>query len=89
MASETVPGPMPLAPPTTEIQDAAEVAVHVQPDPADTFTDTVEAAAPTETALLESAAVHELPACETVNVRPAIVIVPTRANGDVFGATEY
>jgi hypothetical protein len=57
--------------------------------PVETFTDTLDGAEPTDTLLLDSVVVHELPACETVNERPAIVSVPILANGDVLAAAVY
>lgn len=89
MDSVTVPRPDPVAPPVTAIQVAVDVAVQLQPSPVETLTDTLDGSVPTATLLLDSIVVHELPACETVNERPAIVSVPILANGDVFADAVY
>lgn len=89
MPSDTVPEPVPLPPPVTAIHDADDVAVQEQLESAETLTDTVEGAAPTETLVLESVALHELAACVTVKPRPPIVSMPTRAKGAEFAVTEY
>ena len=62
IASDTVPEPVPLPPPVTAIHDADEEAVHEQLESAETFTERFDAAAPTDTLVLESVALHELPA---------------------------
>src|SRR5436190_1001854 len=82
----TVPGPVPLAPVVTVIQLALLVAVHVQPVCVVTFTVDVLPAA--GSASVVGATVNEHGAlCVTVNVCPAIVRVPVRADVDVFAAT--
>ncbi|MFN7919502.1 MAG: hypothetical protein U0Q16_05360 [Bryobacteraceae bacterium] len=75
--NETVPAPLPLAPPVTVIHEALLVADHPHPAAADTFTDPDPPAAGT----LADPALNEYEHPEpsfTVNVCPAIVIVPDR-----------
>lgn len=88
-ASVTVPGPVPFAPSATVIHEVAEEAVQEQSAPVVTVTGTDEADADTDTPLLDNVAVQALPVCDTVNVRPAIVIVPFRVNAVLLGATAY
>jgi hypothetical protein len=83
----TVPGPVPLGV-ATVTHDAADQAVQAQSAFVARPTETLEAAGPTVTELLESDEVHELPACVTVKPKPPMISVPTRANDAVFAATE-
>lgn len=87
--SVTVPGPVPLDPPDTAIHESDEDAVQLHSAPDVTPTLMSSAAGPMDTELPESVEVQLTPACETVKVRPPIVMVPERLVGLVFGATEY
>ena len=89
MASDTVPGPVPLEPLDTPIQGTGDDAVHEHSAAVDTLTETLDGAALTETLLLDSVVPQEMPAWETLNTRPPIVSEPTREDDEVFGATEY
>jgi hypothetical protein len=86
----TVPLPVPDAPFTIVIHGAFGVVVHphVVPD-AVTAIDTGPPGSPTfcEVGLIEIVHGGGAPACVTVNVRPAIVIVPLRAAVPLFAAT--
>ena len=78
--------PVPLAPPVIEIQFTFVAAVQPQPAPAVTVT---LALPPVEVKLFvvgEIEYVHGAPPCVTVNVSPAIVIVPVRALVEPFAA---
>ena len=57
-----VAGPVPLEPPTTEIHETEDEAVHAQSAVVNRFTDTLVGAEPTDTPLLESVDEQELPA---------------------------
>jgi hypothetical protein len=61
------------------------VVVHPQPPGLDTSTVDVPPAAATFTAVVETSNVHSRAGCDSVNVLPAIVIVPVRA-APVFAA---
>ena len=77
-----VPGPVPLAPELIVIHDSLSVAVQAHPAPAVTVIDRVPPPTPTTTGLGASEYVHvgaAAAACVTVNVCPAIVIVPLRS----------
>ena len=76
----TVPVPVALAPDVTVSHDALLQAVHAQPLVAVIVTDPVPPADASASPFAESAYEHESPACVTVNVRPAIVIVPVRVD---------
>jgi hypothetical protein len=82
----TAPFPEPEAPLVTVIHVAWLVAVQLHPAPAVTATVPVPAPAPTE-ALAGLIAKMHAAACVTVNVWPAIVIVPVRGFGAALGAT--
>ena len=85
----TVPSPVPLAPDVMLIQEAEAVAFQVQPGSVSTLTVPVAASLGMEVLTGESANVHVCPACVTVNVWPAIVIVPVREDVVEFAATLY
>ena len=79
--------PLPLAPAVIEIQAAFVAAFHAQPAPAVTLT---LALPPVEVKLFvvgEIEYVHGAPPCVTVNVEPAIVIVPVRELAEPFAVT--
>ena len=81
-----MPLPLPLAPPVIEIQFTFVAAVQPQPAPAVTVT---LALPPVEVKLFvvgEIEYVQDRPPCVTVNVEPAIVIVPVRALVEAFAA---
>ena len=80
--------PLPLAPPVNVIHAALLVAVHAQPAPAVTVTVPLVAADVLSNAD-EGRIVNEhgAPGCVTVNVCPAIVIVPVRDVVLVFCVT--
>ena len=85
----TGPLPVPLDPDVIVIHVALLVAVHVQVDAAAvTPTDPVVAPAPGAALVGDSVKVHATPAWFTVNVWPAIVIVPVRDDVPVFAAAE-
>lgn len=71
------------------IQDAEAVAFQVQPGSVSTLTVPVAAALEIDVLVGESANVHVCPACVTVNVWPAIVIVPVLEEVVEFKATLY
>jgi hypothetical protein len=75
---ETVPVPDPLEPPVIVTQAAAEEAVHAQPESDVTVTDPVAPAAATDAPVGLSVWVHVSPACATVKLCPATVIVALR-----------
>ncbi len=85
----TVPLPLPLAPPVTVIQVAADEADHAQPPGAVTVTLPLPAAAPTLADVGEIVTEHDVPDCVTVNVSPAIVIVPVLGDTFWLAATRY
>jgi len=88
MATENcvTPAPLPLAPAVMVIQESLLVAVHAQPVAVVTLTLPVPLEA--EKFWLVGLIVNEQPElCVTVNVWPAIVIVPVRC-GPVLAATE-
>jgi hypothetical protein len=70
------------------IQLALLVAVQLHPAEAVTVTLAVEAPAPTEMLVASIEYVHPAPACVTVKVCPAMVIVPVRELVLVFAETE-
>jgi|SRR6476659_2863927 len=82
----TAPVPVPLEPDVTVSHDALLLAVHAQPSVAVIVTEPVPPANGSDWVFPESAYEHESAACVTVNVPPAIVIVPVRADGVVFAA---
>jgi hypothetical protein len=85
--SETVPGPVPLEPLAIVIHDTVDDEVQEQSVFADTSTGTVVAAEPSDTLLLESVVVHELPVCVTVKPRPPMLSVPTLVKPVALAAT--
>ena len=76
----TVPVPVPLAPDVTVSHDALLLAVHPQPLVAVIVTEPVPPAEGSDWVFAESAYEQESADCVTVNVPPAIVIVPVRAD---------
>ena len=76
----TVPVPVPLAPDVTVSHDAVLLAVHPQPLVAVIVTEPVPPADGSDWLFAESAYEQESADCVTVNVPPAIVIVPVRAD---------
>ena len=76
--NETVPLPFPLAPLVILIQLALLVADHGHPASEVTSVEWVPPLAAVDALVDETENVHPAPACVTVNVRPAIVIVPVR-----------
>ena len=78
--------PVLLAPDVTVSHDALLLAVHAQPFVAVIVTEPVPPANGSDWVFPESAYEHESAACVTVNVPPAIVMVPVRADGVVFAA---
>jgi hypothetical protein len=74
----TVPLPDPLAPLVMVNHDALLVAVQVHPAAAVTVIDAVPPAAGMETAVCDSAYVHDAPPCVTATVCPAMVSVALR-----------
>lgn len=66
--------------PLSVSHDALLDAVHVQPAGLVTLTLPLPAVGPADCVLADMAVVHDCPACVTVNVPPAIVIVPVRAD---------
>jgi hypothetical protein len=67
-------------------QDALLEALHVQPAGLVTLTLPLPAVDPADWVFAESVVVHDCAACVTVNVPPAIVIVPVRADCAVLAA---
>jgi hypothetical protein len=65
------------------------VAVQLQPLEAVTFTVPDSAPEPCDRLVGVMLYVQTVPACVTVNVRPAMVSVPVRELAPVFAATEY
>ena len=82
-----MPDPVPLAPDVIVIHGAELAAVHAQPAAEVTETFPVPEVAGAEAVVGVTVNVHVIPACETVNVRPAIVSVPVRAEVEVLAAT--
>jgi hypothetical protein len=82
----TAPGPVPLAPDVTVSHDALLLAVHAQPLVAVMVTEPVPPADGSDWLFADSAYEQESTSWVTVNVPPAIVIVPVRADGVVFAA---
>jgi hypothetical protein len=80
-------GPVPLGV-RTVTHDAADEAVQAQSALVVRPTETLEAAAPMVTELLESVDEHDVPACDTVKLKPPMVSAPKRENEAVFAATE-
>jgi hypothetical protein len=83
------PVPVPVLPPVNVSQASLLAAVHWQ-ELAEAVTATLplDAAAPDDTLVGDSVNVHGTPACVTVNVWPAIVIVPIRDAALVFAVIE-
>jgi hypothetical protein len=85
----TAPFPPPLAPEVTVIQPSLLAAVQLQPEPAVTVTVPVSAPEPCDRLVGEIAYVEaQSGGCVTVNVLPAIVIVPVRVLPVEFAVTE-
>ena len=84
--NDVVPGPVPLAPPVTEIHAALLAAVHAQPAPAVTVLLPVPAAA-VNVWLVGEIEYAQAPACVTLKVAPAIVSVPDRLVVAVLAVT--
>jgi hypothetical protein len=82
----TVPLPEPLPPLVTVSQETALVALQEHAAEVVTVTLPDDGSEPEEMELGEMEMSH-VPACSTVSVRPAIVSVPVRGDGDVFAAT--
>ena len=80
--NETGPLPSPLAPLVTLIQLALLAADHGHPAGAVTLVEAVPPLAAIEALVEETEKEHPAPACVTVNVCPAMFIVPVR--GDVL-----
>jgi hypothetical protein len=76
----TVPVPVPLAPDVTVSHDALLLAVHPQPLVAVMVTEPVPPADGSDWLFAESAYEQESADCVTVNVPPAIDIVPVRSD---------
>ena len=85
--SDTVPVPLPVAPPVIVIQGSALVAVHEQPPTEVTVMVPGEAPAATERLVDESVNVHAGAACVTPKARPPTVIVAERTDVVEFAAT--
>jgi hypothetical protein len=85
--SDTLPLPLPEVPPVTVIHAAELTAVQAHPAPDVTETAPVAAGAETDRLVVERVNVHGTPACVTVNVWPATLIVAVRAAGVVLAAT--
>ncbi len=83
--NDTVPLPFPLAPLVTVIQLALLVADHGHPASDVTSVEAVPPLAAIDALVDEIENVHPAPACVTVNVCPAIVIVPVRGRGAAVG----
>jgi hypothetical protein len=81
--------PDPDAPPVIEIHVALSLVVHAHPAGAVTAIVFVDAAGPSDATVGEIAYVHGAPACVTVIVCPAIVIVPVRLLVSALAATLY
>ena len=84
--NETVPLPLPLAPPVTVNQLVLLVAVHGHPIGATTEVVDAPPAAATVRLVGASETPHAAPACVTVKVCPPTVRVPALACTDVFAA---
>ena len=84
--NETVPLPLPLAPPVTVSHPVLLVAVHAHPVVALTFVDDAPPAAATVRLEGDSVTSHAAPACVTVKGCPATLSVPVRACAVVFAA---
>jgi hypothetical protein len=80
---------VPVPPELIVIHDADGVAVHEHPGSVSTLSVPVAASLEIEVFVGESANVHVCPACVTVNVWPAIVIVPVLEEVVEFAATLY
>ena len=80
--------PEPVPPPVTVNQEAELVAVQEQAEAVVTVTEPELASEPDDTELGEIEMSH-VPACATLNVRPAIVRVPVRGADDVLAETRY
>jgi hypothetical protein len=85
----TVPSPVPLPPDVIEIHVADAEAFHVHPFNVSTLTVPLVAPAGTDVLTGERLKVHVCPACVTVKVWPAIVMVPLRVDVPGLAATEY
>ena len=83
-----MPLPVPLLPAVMLIQAALVVAIHAQPAPAVTPTLPLPALEINEAVVGVIAYVQGAPLCVTVNVWPAIVIVPVRELVLLLAATE-
>ena len=83
----TVPFPDPDAPLVTRIQTLLLTAVHGQPVPVVTVLVALPPAARNDWLVGDTAAAHEVPACVTVSVAPAMVSVLVRLDVRVFAAT--
>jgi hypothetical protein len=83
-----LPFPVPEGTPPIAIQAVLLVAVQAQPVGAVTAIDEFPATQSSETAVLESWNVHDVPAWVTVTVWPATVTVPVRGAAAIFGVTE-
>ena len=83
-----MPSPLPLAPPVMVIHETPLAAVHAQP--AGVVTRTLAAPPPLGNGALVGAIakVHAAPLWVTVNVLPAIVIVPVRGEDEGLEVTE-
>ena len=79
MLNVTVPFPLPVAPVTTVIHEAFDCAVHVQPAPAVTAMGGLVAGFLLKDLLVGLMEYEHAASWFTVNVAPAIVIVPVRA----------
>jgi hypothetical protein len=83
---DTVPAPVPLAPPVTVIHDAWLAAVHGQPVAAVTAIVPAVAEALTDAPVGAIWLVQTAPACVTLKVCPPIVTVPVRLAVPAFAA---
>jgi hypothetical protein len=83
----TVPEPLPVSPLLIDIQNADVDAVQLHPAAVVTDTVPVPAAEVTVVFVGVTENVQLIPACVTVNVRPAMVSVPVRDEVDVLAAT--
>jgi hypothetical protein len=79
--------PLPLAPPVIVSQAADDDDVQAQPVNDVTDTEPVVADAPTDAPAGDRVYVQGMPACVTVNVRPATVMSALRAVMLAFGVT--
>src|SRR5690348_10511749 len=84
-----VPFPLPDAPLRTVIHNALLVAVQVQPAVVITGIDIVNPVTLEVMLAVPKLYLHGTPACVTVKVSPAMVIVPLRDAAAVFAATLY